>query len=170
MLSHHPCDDGARLGAIARGHTTRLVRFVRRLGLSSDGAEDVAQAAFLVTWEALARVPAGRERAFLYASALRIACGSRRRARRETLRHDMERDPSPHPFPDELVRQKQLRERLEALLDGIECPSRTVFVRFELEGLTIPEIALAMAISPKAAVRRLRQVRRHLREAGAQLR
>jgi len=170
MMSHHHGDDGARLGAIARGHQTRLVRFVRRLGLSSDGAEDVAQSAFLVTWEALARVPAGRERAFLYASALRIACGSRRRAGRETLRHDMEREPSPHPFPDEIVRRKQLRERLEALLDAVECPSRTVFVRFELEGLTIPEIAVAMAISPKAAVRRLRRVRRHLREASAQLR
>ena len=170
MMSHPDREDGARLAAIARGHQTRLVRFVRRLGLPPDGAEDVAQAAFLVTWEALARVPAGRERAFLYASALRIACGARRRARRETLRHDMERDPSPYPFPDELVRQKELRERVEALLDAVECPSRTVFVRFELEGLTIPEIALAMAISPKAARCRLRRVRRHLREAGAQLR
>jgi RNA polymerase sigma-70 factor (ECF subfamily) len=170
MSDAHP--DDARLGAIARGHQARLVRFVRRLGMSSDGAEDVAQAAFLVTWEALPRVAAGRERAFLYASALRIACRHRRRAPRETLGHDhdMERDPSPHPLPDELVYQKQLRERVEALLDTIEWPSRTVFERFELDGLTIPEIAHAMAITPKTAVCRLRRARRHLREASARLR
>jgi RNA polymerase sigma-70 factor (ECF subfamily) len=170
MMSDEHCDDGARLGAIARGHQARLVRFVRRLGLSSDGAEDVAQAAFLVTWEALRRVPEGRERAFLYASALRIARGSLRRTRREALGHDLERDPSPHPLPDELAHQKQFRERVEALLDAIEWPSRTVFARFELDGLTIPEIALALAISPKTAVCRLRRARRHLREASARLR
>jgi RNA polymerase sigma-70 factor (ECF subfamily) len=171
MIPDEPWDDGARLGAVARGHHMRLVRFVRRLGLTFDGAEDVAQAAFLVTLQALARVPSGRESAFLYASAVRIAYGSRRRARREMLRDDMEgAEPSPRPLPDDLVQQKQLRERVEALLETIECSSRTVFQHFELDGLTIAEIAVAMAISPKTAVRRLRRARRHLREASARLR
>jgi RNA polymerase sigma-70 factor (ECF subfamily) len=160
-----PRKDEGRLALVAREQYPGLLRFLRRLGLSPDGAEDVAQAAFLTTMEALPRIIDGCERAFLYASAARMAYASRRRARREVLRDDLDLDPSPRPSPDELAHQKRFREHVEALLDGVECPSRTVFMLFELDGLTIPEIALVLAISPKAATRRLRRTRRELRDA-----
>lgn len=156
--------DSARLGPLARAHYAGLLRFVRRLRVSEDGAEDVAQSAFMTTFVALPRIAPGCERAFLYATAARIASASRRRTRRELLRDDLDLDVSPRPSPDELADRKRFREQVDALLDGLECPSRTVFVLFELDGQTIPEIALSMAISPQAATRRLRRTRRELRE------
>jgi RNA polymerase sigma-70 factor (ECF subfamily) len=156
--------DRARLGPLARAQYAGLLRFVRRLGLSEDGAEDVAQSAFMTTLVALPRIALGCERAFLYTTALRIASSSRRRTRRELLRDDWDLDVSPRPSPDELADRKRFREHVDAVLDGVECPSRTVFVLFELDGQTIPEIALSMAISPQAATRRLRRTRRELRE------
>jgi RNA polymerase sigma factor (sigma-70 family) len=159
-----PAGEGPRLTLLAREHYSALLRFVRRLGLSEDGAEDVAQAAFMTTLLALPRIIEGCERAFLFATALRIAHSSRRRARRELLRDDLDLGPSPRPAPDDLAHRKRFREKVEALLDGVDCPSRTVFVLFELDGLTIPEIAVSMAISPQAATRRLRRTRRELRE------
>jgi RNA polymerase sigma-70 factor (ECF subfamily) len=157
--------DRARLAPTARDHYPALLRFVRRLGLSPDAAQDVAQAAFLITLEALPRIINGCERAFLYASAVRMAHGARRKAHRELLCEDPDLGPSWEPSPDELAHRKRFREHVECVLDGIECPSRTVFVLFELDGLTIPEIALALAISRRVATSRLRRARKELREA-----
>jgi RNA polymerase sigma factor (sigma-70 family) len=156
---------GARLGLVARDQYSGVLRFVRRLGLSPDGAEDVVQAAFLITLEALPRIMKGCERAFLYASAARLAHGARRKERREIFSGDLDVDPSPDPSPDELAHQKRFRTHVEALLDGIECPCRTVFVLFEVDGLTVPEIALALAISRRVVMRSLRRARKELREA-----
>jgi RNA polymerase sigma factor (sigma-70 family) len=157
----------ARLGAVARDHHAALVRFARRAGLTSDEAEDVAQTAFLVTLRALPRIAEGRERAFLFASATRVASGTRRKARRESPSEDLDLDPSPQILPDELVHQSRFCARVEALLDGIECRTRTVFTLFELDGLTIPEICAAMAISPNTVRVHLRRARKELRAAPA---
>jgi RNA polymerase sigma-70 factor (ECF subfamily) len=155
----------ARFAAAARGLFPELVRTLRRTGLPAEAAEDAAQGAFLIALEALPRIVEGRERAFLFATATRIAYGLRRRARRETANADLDLDPSPHPFPDELAQRKRFRERVHALLDALETPSRTVFLLFEVDELTIPEIARALAIAPDAARGRLRRARKDLRAA-----
>lgn len=160
-----PCADGTRLASIARRFYPDLVRFLRGMGLPRESAEDAAQAAFLITLEALPRIVEGCERAFLFASATRIGYRLRRRAEREMVHGDLDIGPSPHPFPDELAQIKRFRESIEALLDGIEGPSRTVFLLFEVDGLTIPEIAHALAIAPKVARGRLRRARADLRAA-----
>ena len=107
----------------------------------------------------------GRERAFLFATATRLAYGLRRRARRETANADLDLDPSPHPFPDELAQQKRFRERVHLLLDELETRSRTVFLLFEVDELSIPEIARTLAIAPDTARGRLRRARKDLRAA-----
>jgi RNA polymerase sigma factor (sigma-70 family) len=156
---------GMGLGQLARDQYPALRRFVRGLGFSGEAAEDVVQAALLITLEALPRIVKGCERGFLYASAVRIAHGARRKGRRELVSGDLDADPSPDPAPDELAHRRRFRAHVEALLDGIECPCRTVFVLFELDGLTIPEIALVLAISRRAVMRCLRRARREVRDA-----
>jgi RNA polymerase sigma-70 factor (ECF subfamily) len=140
-----------------------LWRFVRRMGLPRHGADDVAQTAFLIALEGLQRIVVGSERAFLYATAVRIVYGIRRRARRELVGADFDLDASPYPPPDELAHQKRMREMLDALLESIERDSRAVLVRFEVDGFTIAEISSALEISRTAANCRLRRARKQFR-------
>jgi RNA polymerase sigma-70 factor (ECF subfamily) len=133
------------------------------MGLPSDRADDVAQTAFLIALERLPDIVIGSERAFLYATAIRIVHGMRRRSQREVLGADLDLDRSPTPSPEEVAHQKRIRELFDALLESIEFESRAVFVRFEVDGLTIPEIARSLAITRSAATCRLRRARRQFR-------
>jgi RNA polymerase sigma-70 factor, ECF subfamily len=155
--------DGARFRSAVMAHYPALLKFLRRMGLPTDRADDVAQTAFLVAFERLPRLVVGRERSFLFSAAVRIAQSTRRGAMREVLGEDLDRDCSPDPSPEDFAHQKRVRELFEALLDSLEREPRAVFVRFEVDGLTIPEIAEALAISQETATRRLRRARNHFR-------
>jgi RNA polymerase sigma-70 factor (ECF subfamily) len=144
-------------------HYTPLWQFLRKMGLPPDRADDVAQGAFLIALERLPNIMTGSECAYLHATAIRIVHGMRRRSQREVLEADLDLGRSPSPSPEDAADQKRARELLEALLEGIEFQSRTVFLSFEVEGLTIPEIAASLAISRAAATCRLRQARRRFR-------
>ncbi|HXN31894.1 MAG TPA: sigma-70 family RNA polymerase sigma factor [Polyangiaceae bacterium] len=155
--------DSTRLREAVLDHYAGLRRFLRRMDLPPHRADDVAQTAFLVALERLPRIMVGSERAFLYATAIRIAYGVRRRAQREVLGADLDLDSSPCPSPEDFAHQKRARELFDALLDCIDRESCAVFVRFEVDGLTIPEIARALAISRQAATCRLRRARKQFR-------
>ena len=159
---------GARLGVCAQDearlrkafvqHYAGIWRFLRRLGVASDRVDDAAQHAFLVALEAIPRVVPGCERAFLYSTAVRIAHGQRRRREREVATFDVD-GPSSLPSPDELTDQKRAREMLDRLLEHIELDARAVFVLFEIEGFTVPEIADLLKIPLGTAASRLRRSR-----------
>jgi len=153
----------ARLQRIMIDHHRGLARFLRGMGLPPHRVEDVTQTVFLIVLEALPRIVPECERAFLYATAVRVVYDVRRRSRREVFSADLDLDTSPDPAPDDLTQQKRARELLDAVLDGIECESRTVFIRFEVDGFTIPEIATALAIPAGAATCRLRRARKQFR-------
>jgi DNA-directed RNA polymerase specialized sigma24 family protein len=53
-------------------HRSGLLRFLRGMRLPSHRIEDVAQTTFLILLEALPRISAGSERAFLYSTAVRL--------------------------------------------------------------------------------------------------
>jgi RNA polymerase sigma-70 factor (ECF subfamily) len=155
--------DKIRFRSALLQHYCGLWRSLRRKGLPLDRADDVTQNVFLVALERLPRIIAGCERAFLYATAARVVHGIRRRARREVLGADFELDSSPDPSPEEFVHQKRARELFDALLQSIEWQSRAVFIHFEVDGLTIPEIAESLDISRDAATCRLRRARKQFR-------
>jgi RNA polymerase sigma-70 factor, ECF subfamily len=151
--------DEARLRKAFVQHYAGVWRFLRRLGVSSDRVDDAAQHAFLVALEALPRIVPGCERAFLYSTAVRIAHGQRRRTEREIATVDVGLGPSPLPSPDALTDQKRAREMLDRLLEQIELDARAVFVLFEIEGFTVPEIADLLKIPLGTAASRLRRSR-----------
>ncbi len=155
--------DSARFRDAVVDYYPGLLRFLRRMGLPPHRADDVAQTAFLVVLERMPRILLGSERAFLFATAVRVVHGHRRRSQREVLGADLDRDSSPDPSPEEFAHQKRVRELFDALLESIERDSRAVFVRFEVDGLTIPEIATALAITREAATCRLRRARKQFR-------
>jgi RNA polymerase sigma-70 factor (ECF subfamily) len=150
--------DEARLRKAFVQHYAGIWRFLRRLGVASDHVDDAAQHAFLVALEAIPRILPGCERAFLYSTAVRIAHGLRRRPAREVATVDVD-GPSPLPSADELTDQKRAREMLDRLLEHIELDARAVFVLFEIEGFTVPEIADLLKIPLGTAASRLRRSR-----------
>jgi RNA polymerase sigma-70 factor (ECF subfamily) len=156
--------DATRFREAVLEHSPGLLRFLRGMGLPPHRADDVAQTAFLVALQRLPQIVEGSERAFVYATAVRTVHGIRRRTQREVLGDlELDRCSSPSPSPEDFADQKRARELLDELLESIDGEPRAVFVRFEVDGFTIPEIATALAITRKTAICRLRRARRQFR-------
>jgi RNA polymerase sigma-70 factor (ECF subfamily) len=143
----------------------RLVwRVVRRIGLPVEAANDAAQQVFMIAAERLDDIRAGSERAFLFGTALRVARSSRRKLGRELPSGEGYYIPSSSARPDELTEQKRARQLLDAALGDLPLELRTVFVLFELEGMTTPEISELVGIPLGTAASRLRRARQAFRE------
>jgi RNA polymerase sigma-70 factor (ECF subfamily) len=152
-------EDPARLRKAFEKHYPGIWRFLRRMGVPVSGADDAAQQVFLIALEALPRIVMGSERAFLYATAVRIAHGVRRKPAREIGGLDLDLAGSVSSAPDELTDQKRAREVLDGLLERMDLETRTTFVLFELDGFTVPEIARVLFIPVGTAASRLRRAR-----------
>jgi RNA polymerase sigma-70 factor, ECF subfamily len=140
-------------------------RLLRRFGVPEQYAEDAAQQVFLIVAERMADIAPGRERAFAFGTALRVSQTMRRRLGRE-LPHDQQQlDERGHTQsgPEELVEQKRARELLDRVLQQMPQDSRTVFVLFELEALSSPEIAGLLELPLGTVASRLRRAREQFR-------
>jgi RNA polymerase sigma-70 factor (ECF subfamily) len=155
--------DHARLRSAFEQSYTEIWCFLRRMGVPSDRADDVAQQVFLIALEALARIMVGSERAFLYGTAARLAHRVRRRGEREAPTVSVDLVPSPLPSPDQLADQKKARETLNAIIESLDVDTRTVFVLAEIEGLTAPQIAHVLDVPIGTVASRLRRAREKLR-------
>jgi RNA polymerase sigma-70 factor (ECF subfamily) len=142
-------------------HHGEIWRVVRRLGVPDASAEDVAQQVFVVAASKLDALEKGRERAFLFGIAVRLAANHRRTSalRHESASDEMDELVSETPHADELLDRKQLRELLDEVLDSLPQDMRTVLVLFELEELRLDEIALLLGIPRGTAASRLRRAR-----------
>jgi len=136
-------------------------RVLRRLGVPAVAAEDAAQEVFLVAARRIDEIAPGSEQSYLYGTALRVAQAFRRRDARDAARraeYDDERSPGART-PEELLDTRERLEILDAALARLEDDERSVFVLFELEGLTLTEIA-ELTGSPRGTVAsRLRRAR-----------
>lgn len=135
-----------------------LWRFLRSLGVPPDLIDDAVQQVFLVFAERHAVVAKGSEGSFLFGSAVRIAHVVKRGHRRETPA-DVEYAGSNVPSVDELTDQKRARQVLDLMLDQMDADQRSVFVLYEIEGFTLPEIAEVLEIPLGTATSRLRRGR-----------
>jgi RNA polymerase sigma-70 factor (ECF subfamily) len=133
-------------------------RFLRGLGVPPDLLDDAVQQVFLVYAERHAVVTKGSEGSFLFGTALRIARAVRRGNRWETP-GDVDFARSEVPSVDELTDQKRARQVLDLILDQIDPDQRSVFVLYEIEGFTLPEIAEMISIPLGTATSRLRRGR-----------
>jgi len=156
-------EDRARLDAMARDSFQFVWRSLRRLGVPAPAVDDAAQKVFEVATRKLANIRVGAERAFLFNTAVRVASGMRRRdiSRRETSDDALEHHEDPAPHPDEAADGKRRREALDLVLDSMPMDLRSVFVLFELEGMSTHEIAVFVGIPAGTAASRLRRAREH---------
>lgn len=150
-----------RLAAMFHHHYAFVWRSVRRLGVGPDAVDDAVQEVFVVASRKLDSIEHGKEKAFLFGTAVRVASDSRRAYKRRRLEPVAE-PPDPvdaGPSIDELVAQKRARELLDELIDQLPDDTRPVFVLFELEGLTMAEIASYLELPPGTVASRLRRAR-----------
>lgn len=134
----------AVLAELLRTHYTSVWRTLRRVGVDESRVEDAAQEVFIIASRKLEQIKPGCERRYLLNSALRVAANYRRagKARRELFDDGIaEQESDPMPSAERLLAQKRLRELLDLILSAWSSDIRTAFLMFELEGLSVPEIA-----------------------------
>ena len=156
-----PAANAGRLRALVAAHAGFVWRSIRRLGVPELDADDAAQQVFLVAAKKLDVIAQGSERAFLFSTALRVASKSRRtrERRREVDDEALEARRDSTPGPEELLDRRRARQLLDELLDAMAIEERVVFVLYEIEQLTTPEIAAMLAIPQGTVASRLRRAR-----------
>jgi RNA polymerase sigma-70 factor (ECF subfamily) len=160
-----------RIRALVDAHLGFVWRSLRRFGLSSADADDASQRVFLVVGERLDRIEAGKERAFLFGVAYRVARDTRRAASRRPDSALVEVDAAdPAPGPEELTDRKRARAMLDGILATMPEDVRVVFIFHELEGMTREEIAEALNAPAGTVASRLRRGRELFQSEAARLR
>ncbi len=165
-------DADARLTAMVDAHFDFIWRSLRRLGIPAGDADDGAQRVFVVAARKLSEIELGKERPFLFGTAYRVAREMRRAVARrpaEALPED-ELLPDSAPNPEQLSDRKRARELLDAVLDTLPIENRTVFVLYEMEELTMAEIAALTELPAGTVASRLRRARELFRDAADRIR
>jgi RNA polymerase sigma-70 factor (ECF subfamily) len=170
MREHEPARaHGERLGRLFAESHEPVWRFLRRLGLGAAAADDAAQDAFLVVARRLGDIEPGRERAFLFGTALRVAAHARRAAARldagdETL-HAIA---ACSPKPDEVLARSQALTLCERVLGAMPEELRAVFILAELDEETGARIASRLSLPQGTVASRLRRARAMFAELTAE--
>jgi len=161
-----------RLRAAIVEHYEFIWRTLRRLGVLSHSVEDAAQQVLLVLARRIDDVQTGSERAFMVATAVRVAADTRKK--RARLREEL--DPvalesrvSEAPSAEELIDQGRARELLDVALAQLPDELRTVFIFFEFEDMSMAAIAELLGLPPGTVASRLRRAREQFETIAARL-
>jgi RNA polymerase sigma-70 factor (ECF subfamily) len=155
------------LAEIFREHAPFVWRGLRRLGVPESDVEDVCQEVFVVVHRKLGEFE-GRSslRTWIYGICARTASDYRRsgRVRREVVT-DAPPEPSHEGGQHDAVALRQARATLDRILDELDDDKRSVFVLYEIEELTMAEVAEALGCPLQTAYSRLHAARKVV-EAG----
>jgi RNA polymerase sigma-70 factor (ECF subfamily) len=152
--------DRLRLQRMFAVYHATIWRVLRRRGLSADAAADATQQSFLVAAERLADIAPESERAFLVATALRVARGLHRKTSRLELDDELDQRAGAGAA-DERV-DVQL---CDLALSKLNPELAEVFVLYEIEGFSSTEIATLLEIPLGSVASRLRRAREQFRAA-----
>ena len=142
-------------------HARYVIRTLRHLGIREADVEDVAQEVFVTVHRKLAEFE-GRSklRTWLYAICLRVASDHRRRAyvvrERATDNPPVDTGERTGAEPDDSFESRAFVQQLLGTLDD---DKRTVLVLYELEGLTMREVAEVIGCPLQTAYSRLHAAR-----------
>ena len=160
-----------RLGAMVAAHHAFVWRSLRRLGVPDCDVDDASQQVFLVAHRRLGEIACESERSFLFQTALRVAADWRRAHQRrcEQPGIDLLDVPDVAASPEELTDRRRARAQLDRVLEAMPMELRVVFVLFELEEMTMSEIATLADLPAGTVASRLRRARRVFQETVSQL-
>lgn len=158
--------------ALIRAHLVPVWGFLRRLGLSPEDAEDAAQEVFLTVIKKLDAIFDGQEKRFLFGVAVRVASHRRRALRSHGSRLvelEVESVESGAIPSDELMERKQALVLLDRALASLDEELRAVFILYELEEMTMQEIANVTETPLGTVSTRLRRAREQFQKATRRL-
>lgn len=163
-----------RLRLLIEAHLDFVGRSLRRLGVQDADVDDACQQVFLVTSRNLEQIQDGKEKSYLFGVALRVAADARRaRKRRAAVLDEQHGDVeaiAEGASPESLLQQQRARALLDELLEAMPIELRTVFVLFELEEMTMSEIAQTLELPQGTVASRLRRAREIFHEQSRRLR
>lgn len=169
--NRHATSPAPSFPAIFDEYAPFVLRVMRHLGIPEKDVQDQSQEVFVAVFRGLADF-AGRSalRTWIYGICVRVASNHRRRAhvRRE---RSVSEPPEQTSAADqlELFEQRQGYPGLRRLLDTLDADKRQVFVLYELEELSMKEVAEACGCPLQTAYSRLHAARRlllaHYRES-----
>jgi len=152
-----------RLAQMLNTHFASVWRAGRRVGLSQARAEENAQETFAIAARKLDRIERGRERAYLLGVAIRLANNTLRlsstRLERTEVEHEDTRGMDNRPLADDILIRKQQLQVLDDILQSMTVAFREVLTLYEIEELTLHEIAELLGIPEGTATSRLRRAR-----------
>ena len=150
-----------RVRGIVRDHYAFLWRSLRRLGVAEASVEDAAQQVLLVVAKRICDITVGSEKSFVFGVALRIARSMRGAEDPREVRDDdlLASLPADAKDPEEDLDDRRARELLDRMLGSLPLDLRTVFVLYELEEMTMAEIASALDLPNGTVASRLRRAR-----------
>lgn len=166
-------DQGA-FRAIMQKYNRRLFRMARSI-LRDDGeAEDALQEAYIRAFTHLGQFRGDSGLAtWLTRIVINEALGRRRKAQPVAVPAGEADKPMAdiisfpgrsEPFdPERISAQREILRLVEAAIDGLPAPFRTVFVARIVEGLSVEETARMMSIPPQTVKTRLHRAREMLR-------
>src|SRR5215831_3810840 len=152
--------DPGRLERMFQAHHALVWRTLRRRGLDADAAADATQQTFLVAAERLTDINHDSERAFLVGTALRVAFSWGRKTVRWQLDEDMDRRAV---ISRNALDEQTAIQLCDIALSKVDPELAEIFVLFELEDLTSPEIAALLEIPLGTVASRLRRAREQFR-------
>src|SRR5262249_16487169 len=135
--------DRIRLERMFATHRATVWRALRRCGLGPDAAADATQETFLIAAARLADIQPDRERAFLVGTALGTARTLRRKTTRWQLDDEMDQRAAGVRDTGDERADVQL---CDLALSKVNPELAEVFVLYEIEGLSSPEIAALLEI------------------------
>ncbi|MBA3500510.1 MAG: RNA polymerase sigma factor [Deltaproteobacteria bacterium] len=145
---------------VYRDYAAFIWRALRRLGVRDADVEDVCQEVFLVVHR---KLPDFEQRAsvrtWLYSIALRCASDYSRRAHVKREAPGEVGEMPTDPTQATAVADRQARVVLDEILDTLDEVKRAVFVLYELEELSMAEVAEAVGCPLQTAYSRLHAAR-----------
>lgn len=141
------------------------MRTLRRLGVTPDDVEDLAQEVFLIlrrTWPQYDTTRALKP--FLFGIAFRVAAAHRRKRWREVPFAIID-EPDRGPSADRTIEANQARAIVLEALNKIPLKRRAVLVMHDLDEVPVQDVAATLSIPLFTAYSRLRKARRELEDA-----
>lgn len=148
------CQEKKRFGLLFAKHADALRRFLLTRGVRPDDVDDLIQQIFEVVWNKCDTIVSGKEKSFLYSTAIRTRDAHRKNARR---RGDLDKAfaalsqvsrSTARPADEAAISKEQermIRERLDELPPRIQQAVRQVY----LNEHSVADTAGTMGITPK---------------------
>jgi RNA polymerase sigma-70 factor (ECF subfamily) len=146
---------------VFREHGAFVFRLLRRLGIADADLDDLTQDVFVIVHRSLHRYEERNHlRAWLYRIAVREASRHRRSLKPMSSFDVEELTESNAADPEETVQANEARADFDRLLTVLDEERRTVFVLYEVEELSMEEVASVVGCPVPTAYSRLRSARK----------